>query len=256
MDKTKRLLVVDDEESIRFTFENFLSDAGYQVDEASSLSEAAARVGDQEYDMVFLDILLGRESGMQLLRILHEQRPNCPVVMITGSPEIATAAESVRLGAFDYLVKPVQKDELLRIAKLALSHKEMTDRQETFRLRMAAVFASIQEGVLIYDEEFNLVDINGSAHRMLGCGQEVVGLPLEEIVARRNCRMFTNFQEIVTQRCMGEIYRVQMFGPAGEELLFSLTMSPLTGQSGRETGMVLVMRDESQPWRLFETNGG
>ena len=244
---TQRILVVDDEESIRFTFDAFLTDAGYRVDTAPSLKEALTLAEATTYDAVFLDILLGRESGMQMLRYVRETNPNCPVVMITGAPEIATAAEAVRLGAFDYLTKPVHQDELLRIARRALERKALLDEQETFRLRMAAVFQSIQEGILVFDEAFRLVDVNDSARRMLACDKDVVGKTLDELAASEDCRVARQFQEIVEQRCLGEIYRMQMTNMVGRQLLVSLTMAPLTSQVGRETGVVLVLRDEGQP---------
>ena len=139
----RRILVVDDEESIRFTFEAFLGDEGYRVDTAASLTEAMELAGQNDYDAIFLDILLGRESGMKALQFMRERNPNCAVVMVTGAPEIATAAEAVRLGAFDYATKPIHQDDLLRIARQALDHKALLDQQETYRLRMAAVFDSI-----------------------------------------------------------------------------------------------------------------
>lgn len=247
MAQPRRILVVDDEESIRFTFAAFLSDAGYGVDMAESLTEAATLVGENDYDVIFLDILLGRESGMQLLRIMHEQNPNCQVVMVTGSPEIATAAESVRLGAFDYLVKPVQKEELLRTARLALDRKEMVDRHETFRRRMAAVFDSIQEGVLIFDEGSRLVDMNASAQQLLQCEHGLEGRTLGEIVETCSCPMIAGIREVVAERCMGEIYRCSVANCANRTVVISMTMAPLTSHSGRETGVVLVMRDEGLP---------
>lgn len=246
---TQRILVVDDEESIRFTFDAFLTDAGYRVDTAPSLKEALALASSTSYDLVFLDILLGRESGMQMLRFVRANNPNCPVIMVTGAPEISTAAEAVRLGAFDYLTKPVHQDELLRIARRALERKALLDEQETFRLRMAAVFQSIQEGILVFDEAFRLVDINDSACRMLACDKAAIGRTLDEISQSDNCSTARHFQDIVTQRCLGEIYRMQMHNAAGQELMVSLTMAPLTSQTGRENGVVLVLRDEGQPWR-------
>lgn len=245
----QHILVVDDEESIRFTFDAFLTDAGYQVDTAATLKEAMTCAEVTSYDAVFLDILLGRESGMQLLRLLRDSNPNCPVVMVTGAPEIATAAEAVRLGAFDYLSKPVHQDELLRIARRAIERKELLDQQETFRLRMAAVFQSIQEGILVFDDALRLVDINDSARRMLACEKDVVGRTLEELGQGDDCSTARHFQDLVTQRCLGEIYRMQMVNAAGQSLLVSLTMAPLTSHSGRENGVVLVLRDEGQPVR-------
>ncbi|NJC89316.1 MAG: response regulator [Desulfuromonas sp.] len=244
---TQRILVVDDEESIRFTFDAFLTDAGYQVDTAPSLKEALSLTTATAYDTVFLDILLGRENGMQILRHVRENDPNCPVIMITGAPEVATAAEAVRLGAFDYLTKPVHQDELLRITRRALERKVLLDEQETFRLRMAAVFQSIQEGILVFDDQFRLVEINESARRMMACDKDVIGKTLDELGQGDGCSTARQFQEIVTQRCMGEIYRMQMHNTVGQQLLVTLTIAPLTSQAGRETGVVLVLRDEGQP---------
>ncbi len=244
---TQRILVVDDEESIRFTFEAFLGDAGYRVETAASLAEALDLAGQNDYDTIFLDILLGRESGMKVLQFMHERNPNCPVVMVTGAPEIATAAEAVRLGAFDYVTKPVHQEDLLRIARQALARKALLDQQETYRLRMAAVFDSIKEGILVFDEDFKMVEINASARRMLACGPECVGKSMDEMAASSDCGVVHRFQDVVAQRCLGEIYNLSSVNAAGEPLVVSLTMAPLTSQAGRETGVVLVLRDESQP---------
>ncbi len=241
----RRILVVDDEESIRFTFEAFLGDAGYRVDTAATLQVALQLAGEHEYDAIFLDILLGRENGMEVLRFIHDHNPNCPVIMVTGSPDIATAAEAVRLGAFDYLPKPVHQEGLLRTARKAVEHKKLLDQQESYRLRMTAVFDSIKEGILVFDEENRLVDINMSARDILACDWAHPGKTLEEIASVCDCQAFRGLKEVVIQRCMGEIYQMQTINAAGQSLDLSLTMSPLNGHTGRETGVVLVLRDES-----------
>lgn len=241
----QRILVVDDEESIRFTFDAFLGGAGYRVDTAASLAEALELAGQNDYDAIFLDILLGRESGMKVLAFMREHNPNCPVVMVTGAPEIATAAEAVRLGAFDYVTKPVHQEELLRIARQALDRKVLLDQQETYRLRIAAVFNSIREGILVFDDQQQLVEINASARRILACDDEAVGRSLAELADSGKCGMIRQFQEVVNQRCMGEVYNLAATNAAGESLLVSLTMAPLTSQAGREIGVVLTLRDET-----------
>jgi PAS domain S-box-containing protein len=245
----RRILVVDDEESIRFTFDAFLTDAGYRVDTAPSLRDALELAEETAYDAVFLDILLGRESGMEILRFMRERNPNCPVVMVTGAPELATAADAVRLGAFDYVTKPLHQEDLLRIAGRAIERKALLDERETFRLRMKAVFESIQEGILVYDEQFRLVDINESACRILACGRELIGKTLDELEQSKACVASTQFREAVMQRCSGEIYRLQMVNNAGQTLLVSLTIAPLTSHDRRESGVIVVLRDESQPAR-------
>ena len=108
-----RILVIDDEESIRFTFERFLTAAGYIVATAESCSEALARINETSFDVVFADIILGDGTGIDILREIKARGLSCPVIMITGDPGVETAADSIRLGAFDYIPKPINQESLL-----------------------------------------------------------------------------------------------------------------------------------------------
>jgi PAS domain S-box-containing protein len=242
-----KILVVDDEESIRYTFATFLSDEGYQVATAESQAEALEKIEDSSFDVVFLDILLGRDSGILVLQECRQKQPNTPVVMVTGAPEIKTAAEAVRLGAFDYVTKPLHQDELLRHAKLAIEHKNLVDKQETYQLRMTAVFQSIQEAILIFDEEMKLVELNYAAKQMLACEDQLIGKSPEEIYTVFPA--LSVLQEMIDERCEGEIFRMEAVNMNGDPIVFGLTMAPLNGHDERELGTVLVLRDESQPVR-------
>ena len=118
---TISILVVDDEESLRLTFQLFLQRQGYdQVVTASSFEEALAAVSEHTFDLIISDIVLEGTSGIDLLRRIREMGVECPVVMVTGYPNVETASEAVRLGAFDYISKPVDKETLLKTARLAL----------------------------------------------------------------------------------------------------------------------------------------
>ncbi len=245
-----KILVVDDEESIRFTFHAFLNDEGYTVDTVDNLEEALAKVAASAYDAVFLDILLGRDSGMKVLQFCRENQPNTPVLMVTGAPEIKTAAEAVRLGAFDYITKPVHQDELLRQARLAIDHKTLVDQQESYQLRMAAVFQSVSEGIMIFDEEMKLLEINSAAAKILDCDVNLTGLNPAELSG--SCPPLKLLQETIEQRCEGEIFRLETTNGAGQPLTLGLTMAPLTGLGLRELGTVLVWRDETLPVRQVE----
>ena len=108
-----RILVIDDEETIRFTFERFLMAEGYIVVSAGSCREALARINEMSFDVIFVDIILGDGSGIDILREIKARGLSCPVIIITGEPGIVTAADSLRLGAFDYLPKPINQESLL-----------------------------------------------------------------------------------------------------------------------------------------------
>jgi len=114
--KDIHILIVDDEESIRFTFEMFLQREGYgKITTVSTLEEALLLINEERFDLIISDIVLGDASGTDLLKHIQNTGIQCPVVMITGFPNLKTAARSVRYGAFDYISKPVNKETLLRL---------------------------------------------------------------------------------------------------------------------------------------------
>ena len=119
-DRTPKILVIDDEESIRFTFESFLTEEGYAVETAGNYDEALARIEETGFDLIFADILLGGRSGIDVLREIRRRGQKVPVIMITGDPNAASAHEAFELGAFGHISKPIRQEKLLGLAQLAL----------------------------------------------------------------------------------------------------------------------------------------
>ncbi len=125
MTKKRRILIVDDEESIRFTLECFLKDEGYEVVTAKSYGEAVEIIETKAVDMIYADIILGGgKTGLDVIRVARERGINCPVVIITGAPTVETAVEAARLGVFDYIPKPIRWEDLIQTTKDALAGKD------------------------------------------------------------------------------------------------------------------------------------
>ncbi len=124
MEKSKdykpRILIIDDEESIRYSFETFLTEAGYTAITAGSYEEALARINGIDFDLIFIDIILGGRNGIDVLREISKRDILPPVIMITGDPDAATAQEAFTLGAYGHISKPISQDKLLRLTKSAL----------------------------------------------------------------------------------------------------------------------------------------
>lgn len=249
-----RILIVDDEESIRYTFSEFLLDQNYQVDTAESLIVAAAMVGDIEYDAVFLDIMLGRDNGINLLKVMQEQVPNCPVIMVTGAPEISTAAKAVRYGAFDYLTKPVSQEDLLLYAKRATDYKETLDQNERFQKRMAAVFQGIQDGIMVFDSNFTLIDINQAAINILSLNNDYVGKPLAAVIEESGNEILKALKESIVERVEGELYRVEVKDGPGKTHILGACLSPLTTSTGKDNDFVLTLQNQSLPVKEIPVN--
>jgi DNA-binding NtrC family response regulator len=236
-----RILVVDDEENIRYTFDNFLSNEGYQVQTVSNLQDCKALLETQEFDLVFLDILLGCESGLDILREVKEKGRKCMVVMVTGAPDVETAAEAVRYGAFDYIPKPVQQHNLLRIARTALEHKHLLEEKETFRMRLEGLFRCATEGIIITDKKMCVAEMNAAAKRLFNCDDSVIGKRLDEISESSASGSLKNFTDIIKARFEGEIYRAKQ----EDGRFLSFTAAPLITEDGDDYGYLLVVRQES-----------
>ena len=128
-----KILIVDDEESIRFTFANFLAHAGYDVSAAADYDSAVSIMAEKTFDLLFVDIIMKGKSGIDLLRTVRQTEPNAQVIIITGAPSVETASEAVRLGALDYLVKPVRPNDLVKTASLSLRYKQFSDEKDRCR---------------------------------------------------------------------------------------------------------------------------
>ena len=118
----QKILIADDEESIRFTFSSFLCDAGYYVETADTLSECIKKLQKEQFNLLFLDIGIGRDNGIDAIKGIKILQPNCEIVIITGKLNPPAICKARHYGALDYVVKPVYEASLKYIAQKALAN--------------------------------------------------------------------------------------------------------------------------------------
>jgi DNA-binding NtrC family response regulator len=241
-----RILVIDDEESLRFTFAAFLEDSGFEVDTADSFLAARDLLDHKPYDLIFLDILLGRENGLDLLRQINERPAACPVVMITGAPEIETAAEAVRRGAFDYIPKPVRQTTLLRVAKMALRHKAIVDQRERYRSHLDAIFCNAREGIFLIDREQTVLECNDSASRMFLLDKNCKGGSLERLPGALGRALQELVHRTLSTGSPEEIPRLEMVLAGARPKVFKVTAAPWKLADGEARGAVVIAYDETR----------
>jgi len=127
------ILVVDDEEDIRSSLKRILEYEGMTLDEAASGPQALELAAAGEPDAVLLDIKMPRMDGLEVLAELRKRQPDLPVVMVSGHGTVATAVEATRLGAFDFMEKPLERERVLLVLRNALQQRRL--RQENRDLR-------------------------------------------------------------------------------------------------------------------------
>src|SRR5512143_4073182 len=240
------ILVIDDEEGLRFTFILFLESAGYHVETAGDYREASAAIAAKDFDLIFADIILGGKTGLDILREAKERNPACPVVMITGFPTVETAAEAVRLGAFDYLPKPVEQEALLRITRLALEHNNVLRENEKYRAHLDAVFRSVEDGILTVDKELTVLEMNDAIGKICGLSRDEVGRNLASSSMHCKERFLSALTETVEGRKSVRMERFECGPGAGPPKTVTFSTYPLIDRQGLFHGAVLVLRDETR----------
>jgi putative nucleotidyltransferase with HDIG domain len=131
--KISRILVVDDETHVRAMMGSTLERQGYQVQLASSGREALETLEMSSFDLVLTDIVMQDVNGIALLEQIHAQNPNLPVVMVTAIHDISVAIDSMRRGAYDYLLKPFEREHLLNTVRRAMDHRHALEENQNYQ---------------------------------------------------------------------------------------------------------------------------
>lgn len=146
MNEPTRILIVDDEEAIRFSLEELLAGDGRRAVTVESGERALALLTSQEFDLVLLDLRLKDISGMEVLAALREQALDTAVIVLTAHGSMDTAINALRQGAHDYLLKPCDAASLRESVRTALLKREREQRQRALLLQVEeSLTASLEE---------------------------------------------------------------------------------------------------------------
>ena len=278
----RRVLLVDDEPSIRLTLAEFLRREGFEPLTAADAAQGSALFGeDGGVDVAVVDINLPGRSGIELLRELRERDPRVPVIVITGEPNVAQLPEIVRGGAYDFLPKPVLKEAITRAVARAAEKKRLDDEKraledevrryaEELEQRVAARTADLAAAhnflnlVLDSATEYAIVALElESRITLFNRGAELLfGYTSAEATGRSPSEVFLNVERYgqkVLQECLKEAdavgrYQTEMtlHRREGEEFPAAVVLTPIVGRGGI-LGHLCVMRDLTAERRAEES---
>ena len=129
-----KILIIDDERGIRNTLREILADEGHEVEVAEDGKQGLVMAQNKAYDLIFSDIKMPEMDGIELLENIVESRKSkveseepieCPVIMISGHGDVETAVQALKLGAYDFLLKPLDLNRILITTKNALESKSL-----------------------------------------------------------------------------------------------------------------------------------
>ncbi|RMG04592.1 MAG: response regulator, partial [Nitrospirae bacterium] len=235
------ILVVDDEESLRYTFAEFLIEEGFSVKTASTVEEAISVLKKALPDVVVADIRLPDGSGIELLDKVKKESHIIPVILITGYPEVKTASEAVRRGAYDYLVKPVRQETLTHVVRLSKRQKELAEEKERYRANLEALFLSIEDGIVIVDSDMRILQINQGVEKICGFFKDEVSGKKHDTL-KRDCggRCSELLARSISERmvCMETALRCFHVGRANQ--VVNIKSFPLFWGGGFKGGVMLI----------------
>ncbi|MBU1097848.1 MAG: sigma-54 dependent transcriptional regulator [Bacteroidetes bacterium] len=133
-----KILIVDDEKAIRDSLKLVLDEEGYITSVARDGQEALEKIGSEDYDLIITDIKMPNIDGMELLNKTSKISPNSFFIVMTAYASVKTAVEAMRIGAYDYLIKPIEFDDLLLRIKRLIDYKKISMENKSLRQRVSA----------------------------------------------------------------------------------------------------------------------
>jgi len=133
------MLIVDDELSVRDSLDKWFKEEGYEVGTAESASEALLRMAEKQWDIALLDIKMRGTDGIELQRRMHEIDPRLIAIMMTGYASVETAVAAMKNGAYDYVTKPLDPEDITLKVSKALSHQRVEQENERLREQHAEI---------------------------------------------------------------------------------------------------------------------
>jgi len=209
----EKVLVVDDEAGVRSSLAGILGDEGYAVDAVGSGEEALLALGARRYDLVLLDVWLPGADGLEVLGKIRDADAELPVVVISGHGTIETAVRALRIGAQDFVEKPLSLEKTLLAVRNALQRRRLESEVQALKRRLDERYVMVGESVALRRLRAEIEQAAPTSGRALIFGENGTG---KELVARaihdRSLRASGPFVEVNCAAIPEELIESELFG--------------------------------------------
>ncbi len=235
-----RILVIDDERSIRNTLKDILEFEKYQVELAEDGFIALELLKASDFDVILCDIKMPGMDGIEVLQKIGEIKPDIPVVMISGHGNIDTAVESIKKGAFDYIEKPLDLNRLLITLRNAMDKSTLITEAKVLRKKVGKRFDMIGDSAAIQKVKDMVDRVATTDARVLITGSNGTG---KELVARllheKSSRSEESFIEVNCAAIPSELIESELFGH--EKGAFTSAIKQRKGKFEQATGGTIFL---------------
>ena len=194
MTQKGRILIVDDEPSVRDSLSRWFRDDGFEVGTAEGANDAMTRLAERRWDVALVDIRMRGTDGIELQRRIHELDPKLAVIIMTGYASVDTAVTALKNGAYDYITKPLDPDDVSHLVTKALEHRRTSE--ENVRLREVVATHAVDRSAIVgqstaMNKVFDAIDTVGPTDATVlitgesGTGKELVARAIHDASQRR-----------------------------------------------------------------------
>ncbi|MGE0464493.1 MAG: sigma-54-dependent transcriptional regulator [Vicinamibacterales bacterium] len=207
------ILVVDDEPGVRSSVAGVLRDEGFEVDAASTGEECLARVAERAYDVILLDIWLPGIDGLTTLQRLGERQVDAQVVIISGHGNIESAVRAIKMGAFDFVEKPLSLEKTVLVVRNAMRQRDLETENRVLRARVDRQYTMVGESPAMARLREQVAMAAPTNGRVLilgenGTGKELVARTIHQLSRRR----LGPFVEVNCAAIPEELIETELFG--------------------------------------------
>jgi PAS domain S-box-containing protein len=250
------VLVVDDERLVRELCVDIIASEGYPVLAAQDADEAIRLARQEPVGVVLLDLMMPRTSGFDALQILGQEWPDVPVIVMTAHGSQSRLIDLIKLGAYDYLAKPFEPDDLISSVRRALErHSLLTENRRLLRTLQEQVQAQtmeisrgrqLMENIISHMASGLLVtDRDGQVWMINTHGQETLGLTAAQAVGQRLLDLFPGAGALLDVQVGSILRELDLTRPDGRTIPLGFNNSRLLDSQGQSEGTIIIFRDLS-----------
>ena len=247
MDRTK-ILLIDDEERMCESLKTLLDMEGYEVDAFTDASQAIDSLGDDSYDLVITDIKMPAVDGLEILRVAHEHDPNLEVILMTGYASLQSAKDAVDKGAFSYLTKPLEFEELKISITRSLEKRQIALEKDRLLKELKRTNTLLEQKLSEIDALYSAGTILASTIDMTEALSQILSLAIDVIGAKIGSVMILDPEA-------NELYIGAACG-LSEEIVLNTRMKVGSSISGHvaQTGEPLIVENIEADTRFSRIN--
>lgn len=241
-----RILIADDEAVVREMLHEFLMD-NYECREVSSAEEVLKTLPGEDFQLIISDILMPGMSGLEMIPHAARIAPDTIIVMISGLNNIESGIKAMRAGAFDYITKPFDFDQISEVVKRALEFQKLRVAKraaESEKFRLAAIVESSDDAIISKSLDGTVLTWNKGAERIFGYApEEIIGQKISVIFPKE---LYKKEEQVIERIRRGECistYETIRKTKDGTNIPVSLTISPIKNPDGKTVGISKITRD-------------